>query len=280
MNTDFIKSMLKALLPPVLWSGLRKILPVGRGRIRFRGDYRNWESALLASNGYAAGNILETTRLAMQKIKRGEATYERDSVIFEKPQTPFPLICGLLRSATHSNGQLNVLDFGGALGSSYFQCRAFLNGIANLRWNVVEQPAHVACGRAEFSDEYLRFYTTVQECLLSEKPNVLLLSSVLQYLKEPYKFLINILEYHIPYVVIDRTAFLDLDRDRLTVQEVPTEIYSASYPAWFLSKKRFLACFEKNYRLVCCFPVPEQTRPDGGQAFHEGFIFELRERET
>ena len=41
-------------------------------------------------------------------------------------------------------------------------------------------------------------------------------------------------------VVIDRTPFTTRATDLPTVQEVPAEIYPASYPAWLLSRERLL----------------------------------------
>jgi putative methyltransferase (TIGR04325 family) len=75
-------------------------------------------------------------------------------------------------------GRLTVLDFGGSLGSTYFQNRKFLNFIGDLSWNIVEQPHFVKTGRLYFQNEILHFYYDVEECVKKENPNVLILSSV------------------------------------------------------------------------------------------------------
>jgi len=49
-----------------------------------------------ASTGYDNDMILEKTRLALLKVKNGEAAYERDSVVFEDIQYAWPLLAGLL----------------------------------------------------------------------------------------------------------------------------------------------------------------------------------------
>ena len=64
---------------------------------------------------------------------------------------------------------------------------------------VVDQPGHVACGKANFANEELHFYPTIDDCRRKENPNVLLFSGVLQYLREPYAFLENALRAEIPY---------------------------------------------------------------------------------
>ena len=72
-------------------------------------------------------------------MKRGEAVYERDSVIFDHIEYSFPVLCGLLRAAVEDDGKLNVLDFGGSLGSSYYQKKGFLAVCKHLRWSIIEQ---------------------------------------------------------------------------------------------------------------------------------------------
>jgi putative methyltransferase (TIGR04325 family) len=75
---------------------------------------------------------------------------------------------------------------------------------------------------------------------------------VLQYLEEPYTWLDRILKLGIPYIIIDRTAFLEFDTDLLTIQNVPEVIYKASYPSWFFSKEKFLRVL-KNYEIILEF---------------------------
>jgi len=277
-----LNTFARNVCPPIIWrqiSGLKRRFGASIQEspdIVFSGDYASWEDADRASTGYSAPKILAKTREALLKVKRGEAAFERDSVVFEKIQYEFPLLAGLLRAATANSGCLSVLDFGGALGSTYFQNRSFLSIVNELRWSVVEQPLHVACGLTDFADEHLSFYPSIEACLRHETPNVLLLSSVLQYLPEPYRFLEGALSHGIEFVIVERTAFMRNGKDRLTVQQVPAWIYEASYPAWFLSEQRFLKSFHERYSMVASFPALDTCQPEGGAADYKGFIFELK----
>ena len=254
---------------------LKRFLRKASDQVSFSGNYDSWEGALHDSTGYDAPVIVEKTRAALLKVKSGAAAFERDSVLFDKPDYPFPIIAAMLSQALRSDGRLSVLDFGGSLGSSYFQCRSFFGALKLLRWHIVEQPAHVACGRCDFESKELRFHETVAEFLKAEpEPNVLLLSSVLPYLKAPHTELEKLLSLNIPTVIIDRTAFLHGDKDRLTVERVPAAIYQASYPFWFLSETKFQQAIAKQYRIVATFtPVdaPLITRAEG---YFKGFILE------
>ena len=243
----------------------------------FTGDYNSWADAMRNSTGYYAGVILEKTCAALLKVKNGEAVYERDSVLFDKIQHSFPVLAGLLRAAQSHDGRLCVVDFGGSLGSSYFQCRDFLRVVQRLEWLVVEQSAHVACGRKNFESEQLRFYNTIEECAESHQPNALLLSSVLQYLPDPYDVLQKILSLHIGHVIVDRTAFLASGRERLTIQNVPDSIYPGCFPAWFFSEIKFIEAINlAGYTLLADFPSADDISPEDEKAYFKGFIYEWR----
>ena len=272
------KTSVRDFTPPCVWRFLARLRPQPPGppeepRIAFRGSYASWEEATRASEGYSAPEILARTRAAMLKVRNGECAFERDSVAFPTMEHQFPLLTGLLYAAAR-DGRLNVLDFGGALGSTYYQCRTFLRTVRELRWSVVEQPLHVACGNAEFADGHLRFFDSIDGAMTAPPPNVLLLSGVVQCLPAPYEFLTEVLARSFPYVVVDRTAFMRDGSTRLTVEHVPATIYSASYPSWFLSEPRFLSHFTENHRLLASFPALDRAHPEGGLADYKGFIFE------
>ena len=259
---------------------LKRLLRRSSDKIAFSGSYDSWEAAVHDSTGYDAPVIVEKTRAALLKVKNGAAAFERDSVLFDKPDYPFPIINAMLGQALRSEGRLSVLDFGGSLGSSYFQCRSCFSGLKVLRWHVVEQAAHVACGRRDFENEELRFYETVDECFTAEpEPNVLLLSGVLPYLKAPHTELERLLDLNIPTVIIDRTAFLPGDVDRLAVEQVPAAIYQASYPFWFLSETKFQHAIGKQYRIVATFTPVDAPLLAQAEGSFKGFILERTQGE-
>ncbi len=235
-----LKDMIRLVTPPVFISIAKHLhcdWPIGSDALT--GDYQNWNEAIAASTGYNTESILERTKKALLKVKNGEAVYERDSVLFNKIQYSWPLLVGLLWAAARSNGCLNILDFGGSLGSSYFQNRKFIYQFSDLRWNIVEQPDHVREGKKFFEDEHLRFYESIESCLSHTNPNVVVLSGVLQYLKQPYELLDKVLKMHCICVIIDRTPYWNGHYDRLCVQHVDPQIFDASYPMWIFSLQKF-----------------------------------------
>jgi putative methyltransferase (TIGR04325 family) len=100
-------------------------------------------------------------------------------------------------------------------------------------------------GKELFEDDQLKFYSTIEECIAIHKPNVLLLSGVLQYLEKPYEWIEKFVGLGIPYIILDRTSFVESETDILTIQNVPESIYHASYPAWFFNESNFINQFKE-----------------------------------
>lgn len=284
-----LKEKVKPLLPPVVLRILRKLkAKIHSGadsdrqsppvRYGFFGNYGSWQEAESDAMGYDADLILEKVKKALLAVKNGEAVYERDSVLFEKIEYAWPLLAGLLWISAQNDNRLKLIDVGGSLGSSYFQNRLFLQHLKDFNWNVVEQHRFVDCGRLNFEDEYLKFFYSLQECLDNCRDiNLLLFSSVLQYLEDPYAFLQDAMNYSIEYIIIDRTVFLTDGNDRITVQKVPPHIYDASYPAWFFNYDKLLGFMAPKYELVAEFDtLGGVVQLDDQEARHRGFIFRLK----
>jgi putative methyltransferase (TIGR04325 family) len=256
-----LQDMLELVTPAMIFPFVNRL----RGHLPkeiygLSGNYHNWDEAKSASTGYDNGIILEKTKTALFKVKKGDAAYERDSVLFDEIQYDWPVLAGLMWVAAQCGGRLNVLDFGGSLGSTYFHNRVFLSSLSGeVRWNVVEQPGHVAVGKAYFADATLRFYGSIAECLATgTHPNVVLLSSVLQYLEHSHTVLKQIFELPCGHIIIDRTPFWDGPTDRLCVQRVPPHIYPASYPSWIFSRSQFYSRIHKKWEMMITFDNPDR----------------------
>lgn len=254
----------KDFLPPVLGRQLYRFSRP-KGSITYEGPYTSWEEAKQRSSGYDDEQILEKVLAATLQVKHGEAVFERDSVLFDEIQYAWPMTAGLMWTAAQDDGRLSVLDFGGSLGSGYFQNRKFLEGLQGLRWSVVEQAHFFEAGREHIQDERLVFYPTIAECVAVEKPNVVLLSSVLQYLPDPYAVLDELIGSGAEIILVDRTSFWDGQEDLLGVQKVTEKIYPASYPFWIFSKKKFIRYLSDKFDLIS-----ETLSPEGFASFAKG----------
>src|SRR3546814_18411702 len=106
--------------------------------------------------------------------------------------------------------RLDVIDFGGSLGSTYRQCRPLLDAVQHLQWHVVEQPHFVEAGRQEFETDELHFWNDRRDFPEKTGRRIFLLSYNLQYLEKPYDILARAKEMVASYLIIDRTTIEDL----------------------------------------------------------------------
>lgn len=267
--------LIKSLVPPALLGPARRL--TGRG-LRMIGPFADWDEAARASNGYDAPLIVERVRVATHEVVAGRAAFERDSVLFTQPDHRFPLLAALLHAAARAQGRLHVIDFGGALGSVYWQYRDALSGVSDLRWVVVEQPAFIEVGRREFAAAHLQFTATVEDACGMLKSPLVLAGCVLQYVPRPLEVLQRFAAAGASALLIDRTPVSDDAGDCVCVQQVPRRIYDASYPSWVFSRARLLERLEEHWSMRWSLPCDEgRHRSSGGLRFgYEGFYLERR----
>ena len=239
----------------------------------WHGNFKSWENARSKCIGYDETQILEKVLASALKVKNGEIPFERDSVAFDKKILSFPVLAALMWIAVQKNQKLNVLDFGGSLGTSYYQNQLFLNSLSEFNWCIVEQPHFVSEGIKSFADDNLHFFYSIDECLIKYNINIVLLSSVIQYLEKPYDILEEIISKKFEYIIIDRTLFVDRNEDRLTIQTVPKKIYKASYCCWLLSESRFLTALTNKYELIYDFDIEENINI---KSLYKGYLFKIR----
>lgn len=240
------KRIIKEFLPPFL---IRQITGLFYG---WHGNYATWELASKKCSGYDADEVLSKVLESSLKVKEGKFPYERDSVLFSEVQYSYPVLSSLILIANKSQGQLKVLDFGGSLGSSYYQNKLILDTCKDVRWCVVEQTNFVEVGKERFQNDSLKFYYSIDECLSENSINVVLLSSVLPYIDKPYDLLEKIMAKKIDYILFDRMPFID-GKDRITIQKVNPSIYKASYPCWFFNKSKFIEFMKSDYEIIFDF---------------------------
>lgn len=262
--------MMKNIFPPLI---LRRLTSIFFG---FSGNYSNWDEASVKSTGYDSEVIFDKVKHSLLKVKNGEAKYERDSVLFDKIHYSLPLLSSLGISALNNNNTLNVLDFGGSLGSSFYQNRKQFEHLCNLNWCIVEQGHFVKEGKDQFEENNLHFFYDVDSCLEKYKINFLLLSSVLQYIEKPYLTIENLLSKNIEFILIDRTPVMLTNSDRLTIQKVPSYIYNAKYPAWLLSENNLINYFSSKYDLIFEEELLDSINLDNAK--YKSYFFRLKKQ--
>lgn len=247
-----MSKMAKQWLPPILRRWGNRILGAS---IVYRGPFNDWASAFSSTEGYGQHAILERVSLATRQVLDGFAVYEQDGIALHHAPPPSHALNGLLLAAALDGGRLSVLDLGGGLASHYLRWRSVLSTLPDVHWAVVEQASYVMEGRRLFStDPAVFFHDDIATVSIS--PNVVLASSVLQYLPEPYQTLRRLMDFAPRMIVLDR---LPCGTSEVVMsQSVPPNLGKASYPLWILSRERVHAQLSRDYRLLLEFEAADQ----------------------
>ncbi|MDX1937821.1 MAG: methyltransferase, TIGR04325 family [Flavihumibacter sp.] len=241
------------------------------------GSYASWQEAKSYCTGYDAQPIIDKVRAAAVKVKNGEAAYERDGVLFDKIYYSWPLLSHLLLAAHQNNGKLSVLDFGGSLGTSYFQNRHYLQQLQNAQWSVVEQQHYVTIGKNEIAGNGLNFFYTPQEAIEQRGPhNVLLINCVLPYIEKPYELLQQLKQHNFDTIIIESTYFNYQPFDRICIQKVPPAVYDASYPCWLLNYQKIKDQFTDVYAIAAEYETGIYIYVDGEKVNYKSLVLKRK----
>jgi putative methyltransferase (TIGR04325 family) len=226
---------IKDLLPPL---ATRKILSLVRPpAIAYKGPYQSWADAAGNCETYAAEDVFSHVLAATRAVVGGEAVYARDGFVMPAKEYDWPLLASLLWIAARER-RLHVVDFGGSLGSTYRQVRGFLDHVERIRWTVLEQTHFVEAGIAEFQGEELRFAHRIAEV---EDLDVVVCSSSLCYIPDPWACLDEFAASGARHLVIDRTPMHDGEADLYYAQFVRPPLYHASYPCRVFAREGLLS---------------------------------------
>jgi putative methyltransferase (TIGR04325 family) len=252
MNT---KKFLRSLVPPVLLEVLQRS---GRApsnpmfelpKVVLRGRFQHWSEALAAATSYESPEILARVQKATRAVLAGQAAFERDGVAFPTAEMHWFLCFCLADMKSQLGEDPRVLDFGGSLGSTFFQNRAYLRQISGLRWGIVEQEHFVSAG-SEFAESGLEFFSSVSKCASQLSPSVALLSGALQYIPEPENLLAELAQTSVRFLVIDRLMCSEENRDYVALQSVGWRAYKDSYPLWIFSRQRLYDVLSSHWRII------------------------------
>lgn len=242
---------------------IKELVPVGwRAWLRrhfgwrwFHGDYPDWSAACRDAAGYHEEAILRRVIAAARDVRSGRAVWDRDGTTFAEAWHHRPLVDALRAAAAQRGHRLVVVDFGGALGSTWWQHREVLADVVS-EWRVIEQPAWSQAGRREFADDVLSFHPSLAEAMrLPSEADVILLSSVLPYLPEPYVLIDEIIRWRIPEIIVDRTPFTGAGPDRIVVQKTPPALGGGSYACRLFGRESVKTALVPEYRLVAEWEV-------------------------
>ena len=243
-----MKAFLKRFMPKRVWWFFRGLF----GWRWFDGNFSSWQEAEAASSGYDDELIAQRVLKATTEVREGRAAFERDGITFAT-YVPEPGLTAAFEFIATEAGQIgSVLDFGGALGTTYWRHRSQWVKLGLERWDVVEQPVFLRVAETGW-DERLSFFPSVEAAEQVRRHTVLLASGSVQYLPCPRESLVEWMSCGFDWIVLNNLPLHRSGPDRIALQCVPPEIYPASYPVRFFNRAGFLDLFAGRYEMVAEF---------------------------
>lgn len=197
-----------------------------KSKLNLIGPFKNFETARNNSQGYEDAVILQKVKKAIIEVLENNKIWERDGTIFFTKK-PKQRILEILKK--YVKKETFILDIGGGLGGLYINNRELFN-IKN-DFYILEQENFVQCGR-DISEKYklpIKFITSID--MMKFTPNIVIFSSVLQYLPEVHNLIEEVKKLSPNYIIIDRTWFTNSKDKKWWVQRTKN-YYSktCSYP--------------------------------------------------
>jgi putative methyltransferase (TIGR04325 family) len=207
--------------------------------ILFSKPKSSWDHAVVDSAGYEAVDLVDGCLEAAMAVQRGDAAYERDTVLFFEPELDLPLVAAVAMSRGACGRQVRVLDIGGGLGTGFFRHREILHQIGVSSWRVLETPAMVQASKELAEEPGLSFVTSLEEAL-HDPLDLVVFSSSLQYMSEPRKVLEAALSSTASVVLLDRLPMWSKPTAAPVVQTTPAGTIGGTYPCWLLAERELL----------------------------------------
>lgn len=208
--------------------------------VSFVGRFPSYEAAKQECEGYGAETIFNKVKIAALEVKAGNACYERDGYLFYQKDFYLQLVAVLLEIYLKER-TLTIVDFGGSLGSTYYQNKEkLLPYINNFCWNIIEQKHFVEWGKENLEDSVLKFKYSLDEV---DEYNCVLFGSSLQYLENYKGYLKEISRKKCKYVIIDRVTVSN--EEWVSIEYVHEPIYEAAYPVMIFDEQKLIKFVEQ-----------------------------------
>ena len=229
-----IKIFIRGLLSPVLGFSLRK----------------DWTTAEADSEGYESNSTLDdlATRVKGLPFPVGQKNDPRiESVISS--------IKNLLINYPE-NQKVEVLDIGGSFGEYFFYIKDAIK-THSFAWTVLETEGHCSIVPLSLKTHNdLSFKSELQDSV--SHFHIALLSSVIQYVEEPYA-LLEFACSKADFVIVNRLPLSRFDSDKVAVQRPGLFNSKGSYPVHIFSEIQFLSRLNTFAEISSRWMVPQDS---------------------
>jgi putative methyltransferase (TIGR04325 family) len=259
---------LRKLVPPLV---IEVLLRFGAGGNRFKYGNYSFSEALRRSTGYNSKLIEDAFVKSSARVRDGDAVYERDGVVFDQIHYSWPLLASILGTPL-SGKTLRVLDWGGALGSTYRQNISLLRARGlEIKWTVLEQEHLAKVGQQAFTSNELNFVSDLSQ-LEGNDFDIILFASSICYLENPHEAIDLATSLSPRRIIFDRTPETRFGQSLIGIQYVGKGIYSASFPIHVFQPGSLDKMVGSRYTRICDWESDLQPDP---KTISRGFVFQL-----
>lgn len=208
------------------------------------GSYGSWEDAKEDSKGYDDKVILD-------KVFKLTSKYNITEGYIQKRLTDYTwFLLTIIGVVASYKNKINVLDFGGALGTTYWKNQDILTKFQGkeMNWTIIDQPHFVKLGQEKIQNNRIRFVYDFKDI---DDVDIVLFSGVLMYLnKTEYENVImRTKTTKARFIVVDRQ--LVGCEEKICVQKVSDpNYYTSSYPIRVMRKETLINDFGDLYELI------------------------------
>lgn len=261
----------RKLLPPV---AVELLLGLGFGGNRFKYGKASFAEALKLSTGYHSKLIEAAFVESSARVRDGDAVYERDGVVFDRIHYSWPLLAAIL-GTPRKGRNFRILDWGGALGSTYRQNISLLRSSGlEVRWTVLEQDHLAKIGEEGFTNGELNFISDFSQ-LEDQDFDVVLFASSICYLEHPREAIDLALSLNPTRIVFDRTPETKSGPSVIGIQYVGKGIYKASFPIHAFEPGAIDSMIGPRYNRISDWESDLQPDP---KTVSKGYVFQLDSR--
>ncbi len=196
----------------------------------------SWESAVAKSSGYESANVVEPIVAAAKRIQ--DCAQASNFLTTRYQQIATGMLHCISQAQFDVGGPIRVLDVGGGGADYFYQFKKFARQI-NFDWTVLETPALAQAMSNEFgrNPTNLRWISSIENT--NETYDVILCSSVFQYVEKPFELLATLVRKS-EFLIVNRISLVDSSEHFVAVQRIITNGKRASYPVHFFADQKFL----------------------------------------
>ena len=274
-----MKDIARQLAPPIITNFFKRHRTTNSDMPRFA----SYDAALAFCSGigYEHDTLIDAILWSTEQLRdrlAAESPLEIEGIDFKNL---------MVMERAVRNGELSVIDFGGACGAHYFKARAYFGDRVKIHWHVVETAAMVAhCTRLAGGD--LHFHESMESAREAcPEADLMFTAGAIVYTPDPLAFTRRIVESNARFLYITRQGLLEDNRTVVTVQErkiskgvrpLPPGMDDAllRYPATWVPRTAFEAVLAEGYHVELHVVEDEELFSLDGRKYRANGYFARR----